>query len=179
MSPAGIPYKLSTASMELVSADSQHAVTICGPLTVAIWRGEATAVTVRRAHDALRKVIQTHPGEAISVNVAEEPAPIPRDEAREAFARMLRSSSEGLLCAAVVGEGDSFALSVVRTVVAGLMLLVRPGAPLKVFGTVPEAAAWIASQRPPRSKFTYRAPDIEEAIEASRRMVVSTGITAR
>ena len=95
-------------------------------------------------------------------------APPPSSDAREGFLKLIKLSGECLKCVAVVAEGEGFAVSMVRTVVAGMTILVRPAVPMKVFSTVSDAATWIASQRKSTDRVSLSADEITAAAERVR-----------
>jgi len=154
-----------------VSADGDHAITVAGPLVVAVWRGIVAPAAVQRSVDAMQLVMENHPGDAVVIHVADAAAPIPGDEARRAFANLMRAAVPPLRCASVVGEGDGFATSVARTVVGGLTLLVRPKIPFKVFATPMEASVWTVRDRPLQSKLPARPEDLVSVIEVTRSLI--------
>lgn len=159
--------------LRIVSVDKDHGIGAWGPMTIAVWRGIVTPLAVSRALESMRIVMRDHSGEAMAVHVVEDVAPVPDDVARTALLKLLKASGEGLCCATIVGEGDGFSNSVVRTIVAGLTLVIRPGAPMKVFGTAGEAAVWAITKRPPRCKSSLSATDFVTAIEATRQSLKS------
>ncbi len=160
--------KYGSATVRVVAVEPGYGVFTFGPLAISVWRGDVRASWIRRAIESTRAVAREFPHEGVSIHLAEEIAPIPGNEARDAFLDAVRSS-QGLCCASVIGEGDGFATSVVRTIVAGFTLVARPAAPLKVHATVVDAARWIATQRPPRPKAPLTADEIADAIESARR----------
>jgi hypothetical protein len=122
-----------------------HIVVVRRHVAVAIWRRAMDATSARVAHEALRDVVQRHPGEAVYVNVIRARVPPPNDDVRRELGQMVRSGEGALRCAAIVAQGNAFVVSLVRSVVAGVGMIVRPTFPMKVFGEAPEAAAWIGN----------------------------------
>ncbi|MEI8257386.1 MAG: hypothetical protein WCJ30_17055, partial [Deltaproteobacteria bacterium] len=159
---------LGSPSVRVVAVEPGYGVFTFGPLAISVWRGDVRAAWVRRAIESTRAVAREFPLEAVAIHLAEEIAPIPGNEARDAFLDAVRSS-QGLCCATAIGEGDGFATAVMRTIVAGLTLVARPAAPLKVHATVDEASQWVVTQRPPKAKMSLTAADIAAAIESARR----------
>ena len=95
------------------------------------------------AHTALRDIARRHPGEAIILNVIRAGVPPPNDEVRRELVAMVRPGVGGYRGAAILALGNAFVVSLVRSVVAGMAMIVRPAFPMKVFGAVAEAGAWI------------------------------------
>ena len=65
--------------------------------------------------------------------------------------------------AAILALGNAFVVSLVRSVVAGMAMVVRPAFPMKVFGALTEAADWIGAlggAAPP-------ARDVQSLIDAA------------
>ena len=91
--------------------------------------------------------------------------PMPGDDVRAEFQKMMREGPGKLRCAAIVAEGGGFHGSAVRAVVTGLMMVVRPRFPMTVHSSVAEAAAWISTQAGPGG---VTASELTAAVDAMR-----------
>jgi hypothetical protein len=142
---------------ELVSKSAAHALVSQGPVIAVVWRGEIAVPVIRSALLSLRGVGARYPGNVIAAFLVEPRVPIPSDDARKALAELFREGKE-VRCGFIVAEGSGFQQSLVRSVVAGLTLVVRPPFPLKVFSAAGEACAWASKQGPPLSQRSSAPP---------------------
>jgi hypothetical protein len=112
---------------------------------VAIWRDLKTRSRSDREAGGLRKVRAMHPRNTVYLCVV-EPTTSPPDEAmRRAAVEMLRAASEDLVAVAAVVEGDGFRAAMVRGVLTAMQRFVGlKGLPVRYFGDVSSATAWIA-----------------------------------
>ena len=135
-----------TDELRWISGDAAHAVAVYHSVLVTIWSGEMRAPVVREAAAEAARLGRLHTGETSFLNMITRGTPAPSEAVRAEFQRMIKEGPGKLRCAAIVAEVSGFQGSVVRGVVTGLMMVVRPAFPMKVHGSVAEAAAWIAAQ---------------------------------
>jgi hypothetical protein len=95
------------------------------------------------AHAALREIAKRRSGEAMIIIVIRAGVPPPNDDVRRELVAMVRPGVGEYRGAAILALGNAFVVSLVRSVVAGMVMVVRPAFPMKVFGAVSEAGAWI------------------------------------
>ena len=129
--------------VRVLSLETSHVIVARGHAVVAIWRRPMDVASARIAHAALREVAKLHPGEAIYVNVIRGAVPPPSDDVRRELVAMVRTGAGVFRGAAVIALGNAFVGSLVRSVVAGMVMIARPAFPMKVFGDVTEATDWI------------------------------------
>lgn len=135
----------SAKHLRVLSLDRTHIVAVRRQVAVAIWRRTMEPGAARSAHEALRDVAKRHPGEALYVNVIRAGVAPPNDEVRRELVAMVRSGAGALRGAAILAQGNAFVGSLVRSVVAGMVMISRPAFPMKVFGEAAEAAEWLGS----------------------------------
>ena len=99
--------------------------------------------SARAAHAAVRELVKRHPGEGVYVHVIRGAVPPPSDDVRRELVAMVRTGAGVYRGAAVIALGNAFVGSLVRSVVAGMVMIARPAFPMKVFGDVTEATDWI------------------------------------
>src|SRR5262249_39583980 len=144
-----------------------------GPMIAAIWQGTILLEAARGLVAPQRSVQHRYPGAGIFTIVVEPKVPVPSDPVRRGLTDLIRAGA-GLRCGFVVTEGSGFQQSLVRSVVAGLTLAVRPPFPMKVFSTVAEAASWAGKQgSPPGGAAVER--DVAACIDAARARLRRTG----
>src|SRR2546428_127336 len=79
----------------------------------------------------------------------------------------------------IVLEGERFHASILRGVLSGLIMLVSPAVPVRSFATVPEAAAWIATQLQRADAPCGTADQLTTALESARgQMTTVAGASA-
>jgi hypothetical protein len=135
----------SATTLHVLSLERTHIVVTRGHVVVAMWRKPMDLASTKIAHAAVRDVAKRHPGEAVYINVIRGGVPPPDDDVRRELVAIVRSGAGVYRCAAILALGNAFVVSLVRSVVAGMVMIVRPTFPMKVFGEVPQAAAWIGN----------------------------------
>jgi hypothetical protein len=148
-----------------VSFDAGHAIAVQGGVLITIWSGEMRAAAVRQAATESRRLTDARPGALSFLNMIVRGTPVPGEDVRAEFQKMIRQGPGALRCTAIVAEGGGFHGSAVRAVVTGITMVVRPKFPMKVHASVAEAAAWIAAQAGPAGA---TAAEISAAVDAMR-----------
>ncbi|MEP7119317.1 MAG: hypothetical protein ABJE95_00170 [Byssovorax sp.] len=134
-----------SSTLRVLSLESSHVIVARGHAVVAIWRRPMDLASVKIAHTALRDVAKRHPGEAIYVNVIRGAVPPPSDDVRRELVAMVRTGAGAFRGVAILALGNAFVGSLVRSVVAGMLMIARPAFPMKVFGELTEATDWIGT----------------------------------
>lgn len=158
-----------------MSAGPGHAIAVQRGVLIAVWSGEMRVDAVREAAAEARRLTERSPGEVGFLNLVARGTPPPGEDVRAELQRMRREGPGALRCAAIVAEIGGFGGSAVRAVVAGLVMVTRPGFPMKAHGSVAEAAAWIADQAGPGG---VTASAITAAVDAMRARVGAPGSEA-
>ncbi len=78
---------------------------------------------------------------------------------------LIRKYTQSIRGAAVVSEGTGFRATAVRSLVTAIHIAGRASHPTKVFATVPDALAWLATKRSDRGLDMLRA---EQAVALLR-----------
>ena len=97
---------------------------------------------MQRAH--LHAAIKRDPGNVVFLCVVSVKADPPDEAERRGSADMITSQGNKLLGVACVVEGVGFRAAITRTVLTGMMLLIRTPSPLKLFESVRLAAPFLA-----------------------------------
>lgn len=158
------------SELTVIASDGAHAIAAAENVVAAVWRHPITVAHVRSVLAASQKASQRFKSEAVLAILIEEKIPVPGDDVRKAMLEWIRTGKE-LRCTVIVAEGSGFQQSVVRSVFAGLTLVVRPFAPLKVVATVAEGATWASQQGKPGGAAVERA--VRETLEATRAKITA------
>ncbi len=115
-----------------------------GPVCLALWRAKPTPerFEVQRAH--LHAQVARAPGEVAFLCVVEPHAEPPEEAERRASATMINSQGAKLLGVACVIEGSGFRAAITRTVLSGMLMLIRAPSPQKLFDSVRAASPFLA-----------------------------------
>ena len=159
------------SDLTVLASDGAHAIGVADRVVAAVWRQPITTAHVRSLVSASQGVSHKFPGEATLALLIEEKIPVPGDDVRKSMLDWIRVG-KGLRCTAVVAEGSGFQQSLVRSVIAGLTLVVRPPTPIKVFPTVAEAATWASKQGTPIGGAAVERA-VREVLEATRAKITS------
>jgi hypothetical protein len=128
-----------------------------GDLFIGVWRRAATVADVnewarQREHMAVR-----HPSGFVTIGIVEADTPVPDEPIRLALAAALSRHSSSIRATATVQEASGFAGSAFRSVMLSLNNSSKILYPHSVFGSVGEAAVWLAPS------FERRSPAVSSA----------------
>jgi hypothetical protein len=117
-------------------------------VSIAIWRRKPNRQLFEIQKKCLDDVVAKNVGKAAFVCVVEPTSEPPDDDIRKAAAQMVSSHEKDLKCVALVIEGTGFRSAITRTVLSGIVMLIRTPAPIKFFDTPKSACMWLGSQLP-------------------------------
>lgn len=116
-----------------------------GRVCVTIWRKQSNRERFERQRAALANLVERHPGEAGFMCVVEKSSEPPDDEyVRRGSATMITDHGAKLAGVSVVSEGTGFRVAVARSLMSGMMFLMRNPAPIRIFDSVPTGSNWLA-----------------------------------
>jgi hypothetical protein len=138
-----------------------------GGVSIALWRRKPNWELFEIQKKCLADVVARHKGHSAFVCVVESTSEPPDDDIRKASSAMISAHEKNLKCVALVIEGSGFRNAITRTVMSGIVMLIRTPAPIRFFDTPTSASAWVGSLLP-----SARAQLVEE-IE-SLRLVLDT-----
>jgi cellobiose-specific phosphotransferase system component IIC len=136
------------------------AIAQIGPVCVAIWRSRSVFSRFEIQRAALDACVQQNPGNVSFLCVVEAGSEPPDDDVRKASSKMITDHGTNLRCTACVIEGAGFRAAITRSVLSGMLLLIRKSTPIKMFESVPFAAQWIETEVP-ASAALYLAGQVE------------------
>ena len=114
-----------------------------GPVCLALWQAKPTPelFAIQRAH--LHAAIARAPGQLAFLCVVSPKADPPDEAERSASASMITSQGTRLLGVACVLEGSGFRAAISRTVVSGILMVIRTPSPIKLFDSVRVATPFL------------------------------------
>jgi hypothetical protein len=115
---------------------------------IAIWRQKPNRELFEIQRKCLDDVVAKNTGKAAFLCIVEPTSEPPEDDIRKAASKMISDHDENLKCVAVVIEGTGFRSAITRTVLSGILLLVRTPAPIKFFDISKSACAWVGTHVP-------------------------------
>jgi len=146
-----------------VHEDSSFKLGRVDDVAVIRWFSSPTIVSVPVMERALSRAIRDLAGRPCFVMVVvDSSVPAPNAEARDALARSIERHDSTISGVAYVVFGEGFQSAMLRGVITSLMLLSRPSHTTKVFGSIPEAVAWVEGRR--QTPSTESSADIAAGI---------------
>ncbi len=117
-------------------------------IAIAIWRRKPNRELFEIQRKCLSEVVAKNKGKAGFVCVVEPTSEPPDDDIRKAASQMITVHEKNLKCVALVIEGTGFRSAITRTVLSGILLLVRTPSPIKFFDVCKPACMWLSTQIP-------------------------------
>jgi hypothetical protein len=117
-----------------------------GPVCLALWQTKPTRelVAVQRAY--LARAVARDPKHVAFVCAVAASAHPPDEAERVASSQMITEHGANLAAVAGVIEGTGFRAAITRTVLSGMVFVVRSPSPIRLFDSVPAAMPWLARQ---------------------------------
>jgi hypothetical protein len=159
----------SATALRVISCDDAHLIATSDRIGVLWWKNEVTVASVLCACTAVRDLVKQHPQNAGILAIMDDEVPMPSEPVRAAMGQLMREGVRGVHSVAIVGEGRIFHQTAVRSVVTGLLLVVRVPFLVKVFGTVDEACAWFSTVSP--------GPPVRVIARDARERLFGPGVT--
>lgn len=145
-------------------------------LCAATWRnlviwfaiGHGTETTMKACGEQLAKLAETNPQGVVFVLVVRLGAPMPSSGARAEAVAFIKSLSESFQAWATVVDGTGFFAGMARSVMVGVLALARRSFPSKAFGTIDQAADWLADVATSPEGVAHTRDDLMAALEEVR-----------
>jgi len=136
-------------------------------LCIAVWDVKPTRplFEIQKAH--LAAVVAREPGHALFICVVSTSADPPEQEIRDASAKMVAAHDKNLAGCCCVIEGSGFRAAITRTVLTGIMLVVRGPVPFHFSESVVVGCKWLET-RSSRDRLHGLAEKIERARTTTR-----------
>lgn len=138
----------TATALRVVSSDDAHLIATADRMGILWWKNEVTVTSVLTACAAVRELVRAHPKDAVILAVLDDEVPMPTEPVRNAMSQLMKEGIRGVHAVGVVGEGRIFHQTAVRSVVTGLLLVVKVPFLVKVFGTIDESCTWFSTVAP-------------------------------
>ena len=156
----------STGELDVKYRAGGLLVAMIGPVCLALWRSKPTPELFEVQRSLLHAAVARQPGKTAFLCVVEPKAEPPDEAERKASAQMITSQGENLAGVACVIEGNGFRAAITRTVLSGVVFMIRTPSPIKLFDGVRVAAPWLA-----RWVGRSALPDLEREVERGRALL--------
>jgi hypothetical protein len=117
-----------------------------GSVCVAVWKTKPTHRLFDIQRDQLAKVVREQPGSAVFICVVQPSADPPDQELRYASTEMIVSHGKNLAAVAGVIEGSGFRAAITRTVLTGILFVIRNPSPFRFFESVESSVSWLGER---------------------------------
>lgn len=158
------------ADHKLEEHDAGVAINVVGRVMLVIWRDVPTAARMQMLTRITERMLRDCADGFYQVQVIEANSPPPASEQRKESARLLermRGAAKGI---AFVIEGDGARSAIVRTILRGMSMLSRGGAPKFFYAHVKEALAWLG---PAAELGPLQVHQIERTLDSMRHSISS------
>jgi hypothetical protein len=137
-----------------------------GNVCVALWRKKPTPERFRIQKQYLDEAVRARPGEVAFLCIVEPGSEPPDEDVRKASSEMVSAHGTNLKCVALVIEGTGFRAAITRSVLSGIVLVIRSPAPVKYFDTPSSAAEWMRDRVDihPMSTFIRQVEGLRNAL---------------
>jgi len=136
--------KFSDRKVDIVRVGDGIVVAQIGHVCTALWRKKPTAERFEIQRSCLEAAVKKQPGRVAFMCLVEAGTEPPDDNIRKASSAMITSFGADLKAVACVIEGTGFKAAISRTVLSGIVLLIRSPSPIKYFESAASAGAWIS-----------------------------------
>jgi hypothetical protein len=117
-------------------------------VSIAIWRRKPNRELFDVQKRCLDEVVGKNKGKSAFICVVEPTSEPPDDDIRKGAAQMISAHEKNLKGVALVIEGTGFRSAITRTVLSGIVMLIRTPAPIKFFDVPKPACMWLGSLLP-------------------------------
>jgi hypothetical protein len=151
-----------------------------GNVCVALWRSKSVRSRFEIQKAALDECVQRRPGKTAFMCVVEPTSEPPDEDVRKASSKMIADHGKDLRCTACVIEGAGFRGAITRSVLSGIVFLVRTPTPLKMFESVDSASRWIQTEMPDTAgaALASQVEYVRRKLDTNERVVWKRGISA-
>jgi hypothetical protein len=129
----------------VTTLDRDHIVGWWRDVHFIFWYGETRMPAVHALREDLQRMVESRPGGIAAFVLVAEHVALPAGSARTQLARLLREHAPSIRASCVAVEGSGFRAATVRSVLAGMSFIVRPGYPHRVTDSLIASADWLAA----------------------------------
>lgn len=136
--------KLREPQAEIVKVGDGIVVGQVGNVCIALWRKKPTPERFEIQRACLEAAVKKTPGKIVFLCLVEAGTEPPDENIRKASSAMITGHGANLKAVAIVVEGTGFKAAISRTVLSGIVFLIRTPSPIKYFESAASGAAWLA-----------------------------------
>jgi hypothetical protein len=134
-----------------------------------VWTARATFALVDTLDELSGRFTSTHPEGISAVHVIANNTPLPGKDVRERLTQVTNRHAKQLACVCHVVEGSGFWASALHSFLTGLHFLTRGPFKLHICSEIPAAARWLPEPHARRTKVSFEAEELEQALTGLRR----------
>jgi hypothetical protein len=138
------------------------------PVCIAVWESQPTPALFEIQRSHLAATVKGYPGRAAFMCVVSQRADPPEQEVRDASSKMIAGHAGKLTGCACVIEGSGFRSAITRTVLTGILFVVRSPVPYLFCESVTAACTWLEA-RGTRERLTGLIEQLDQARASGRR----------
>ena len=146
-------------------------------LFIGVWRGPVTIKGARAWGMEHERMAAAYPGGFASFVIVQKQVPIPEHPLRRAIACGMDQAGTSIRGMAGVQEAKGFAGALFRSLQIALSSLAATPYPRKGFGSIPEAAAWLAPHLG-KAPNLVSSQTVVEVAETFQQMIAEPGASA-
>lgn len=138
-----------------------------GPVLLSAWATKPIPRLFEIQRSQLAAAVARNPGRQLFLCVVAPSADPPDQAERDASAKMITGHGDKLAGCACVIEGSGFRAAITRTVLTGIVLVIRTPSPVNFFETVESAGNWL-QKRADGANLKQLAAKVSEARAVGR-----------
>jgi hypothetical protein len=159
---------MDASSVTICQSNADCVIGFAEGVAVALWVHHTNVEDVEELGKAVRRAHRGSSEPVRLVQVVPQTAITPDSRVRSALASMLRGQQGIVSHSVILFEGEGFRAAMIRSIVTSITSLSNPGFPHRVFGRLPEAAAWMCD-----GNATPSTRRIEDVVQRIRTAVVA------
>lgn len=148
--PSGVREAPLALAVDVVARDEYYLIATVGDVLVTCWYERITSAGLLAADSTAHALLTKAPRYAV-LNVVDDFIPLPTLRLQQEAAALMAKTSHAVSCSATVLRGDSMWVRAARPVLGVIAKLALTSYPMGAFGTLEEAATWIAKHLPTAS----------------------------
>lgn len=155
-----------TPKPRVTSIGSDQAIALIGPVAIVVARDEPGPSLVPQTAKLMTEIKEKYQGRGAILVIVKADVRPPSEQARQRITESMRDCARGAICGGIVFEGTGFVAAAQRGALTMMLNLARLNYPLKVFGTLREATAYICSTLGPGAELS--STGLARAVESLR-----------
>jgi hypothetical protein len=133
----------SSIRPRVIYAGAEHCLAVIGPVYTLIANGDPTEALVNQSERALDELEKAYGKACGMLVVVKSNVRPPSEAARHVIRRVMADCARAVVCGAWAIEGQGFVAAANRGALSMMMMLTHRQYPMKVYGTVRDAAGYV------------------------------------